>query len=359
MKRISLLPAIALLLCMTAEAADVTIVAYRPAPGQFVNTMPKATADDDSASMAAAAQKLLERNSMINLGGFGGYVTAKFNAPITNAAADDYDFVIEGNSFDGSSEPGVVWVSEDVNKNGLPDDPWYELYGSEAERSTRNYTITYYRPNAADDESKAAVEQYIRWEDNQGGSGYIPKNTFHKQSYYPMWIDEASITFSGTLLPDNGEFTNGQWVLKSYDWGYADNKPNTDTEGNSFKIEWARNEDGTPANLTSVDFVKIQTGINKINGTIGENSTEITDIRPIRESDTPSAITTTTDIKYSINPDICTIRFDKPVAKAAIVNMIGRTVATYADTDMIDFNALTRGVYICVTPQTTFKFIKK
>ena len=31
----------------------------------------------------------------------------------------------------GSSEPGIVLVSKDTNGNGLADDEWYELAGSE------------------------------------------------------------------------------------------------------------------------------------------------------------------------------------------------------------------------------------
>ena len=52
------------------------------------------------------------------------------------------DFMILGNSFysdlpeyqekkGGSCEPGIVMVSFDTNQNGLPDDEWYELAGSE------------------------------------------------------------------------------------------------------------------------------------------------------------------------------------------------------------------------------------
>lgn len=358
MKYISLILVLLSGLCFAVKAEHVTIVAYCPAPGQFVNTMPKATADDDSIGMASAAQQQLERGSMINLGGFGGYVIAKFDAPLTNQDTDDFDFIIEGNAYEGNSEPGVVWVSADANRNGLPDDPWYELYGSEAERSIRNYTITYYRPAKDDDEASAEITEYIRWEDNQGGSGYIPKNTFHKQSYFPLWTDAESLSFTGTLLPDNAENRDGIWILGSYGWGYADNKPNKDTEGNSFKMEWARNADGSPANLTTVDFVKIHTGINKINGVIGENSTEITGIRPIRENATAS-VSSPNDIGYFINQNTNTIIFGQRMPQVAVVNITGQTIAAYTDTDTIDFGALSQGIYICVTPEHTFKFIRK
>ena len=42
-------------------------------------------------------------------------------------------------------------VSVDVNGNGLPDDEWYELAGSEYQKPStiKNYEITYYRPDEA------------------------------------------------------------------------------------------------------------------------------------------------------------------------------------------------------------------
>lgn len=37
---------------------------------------------------------------------------------------------------------------QDINGNGLPDDEWYELKGSEAgkEETIQNFEVTYYRP---------------------------------------------------------------------------------------------------------------------------------------------------------------------------------------------------------------------
>lgn len=340
-------------------ADNATVVAYLPAPGQFVNTLPAATAEDDSVSMASAADAALQKGSMLHLGGFGGYVIAKFPSPISNAVVDDYDFRIFGNAYDGNAEPGVVWVSADDNQNGLPDDTWYELYGSEADRSTRPYSITYYRPSAADDAATGAVDRYIRWRASDDTEGFIPKNTFHKQSYYPLWIDADSITYTGTLLPDNAFDKNGDgsyWVLNAYDYGYADNKPNKDLDGCSFKIEWAHTADGTPANLDRIDFVKVQGGINKINGQIGECSTEITGIESIREL--ASAVENIVDFEYLVDSHQSIVTFGKTIGFVMIVSVNGQIVATYADTDVVDFSHLDRGVYVCVADGKSLKIIK-
>jgi hypothetical protein len=175
-------------------------------------------------------------------------------------------------------------VSVDTNGNGVPDDEWYELAGSEyyKKETLKNYEITYYRP----DENKEPVtcsnpnitdSTYVRWTDNYGNTGYISQLTFHKQPYYPQWISESSITFKGSRLADNAidESGNGSYyVLYAYDWGYADNHPNS-SEKSNFKIDWAVDSEGNPVDLPGVDFIKIYTGVNQFNGWLGECSTEV------------------------------------------------------------------------------------
>jgi hypothetical protein len=120
-----------------------------------------------------------------------------------------------GNSFDGSSEPGIVYVMQDANGNGLPDDTWYELAGSEFSKGTTNrkYSVTYTKP--------ASATADIPWTDSDGKSGVIGRNTYHSQNYYPAWaaagtatygsaagivnVTANSLKFTGTRLPDNNK----------------------------------------------------------------------------------------------------------------------------------------------------------
>lgn len=110
-----------------------------------------------------------------------------------------YDFSIPGNQFEGSNEPGVVWVMQDVNGNGKPDDEWYELRGSETggEWTVQEYAVTYYRP--------AGPRQGVKWTDNLGRSGQVAYlGQFHAQDYYyPLWLEEESHTYYGTGLRQN------------------------------------------------------------------------------------------------------------------------------------------------------------
>ena len=271
------------------------VLDYRPAPGQFVNELPKYVEGDTQEDMNRKAFNVIGKNNLgqITLGGYGGYVVLGFDHTIQNVAGLR-DFRIMGNAFEGSSEPGIVMVSVDANHNGLADDEWYELAGS-AHRDLAgetwldqakaagndvnlysNYEITYYRP-LTEPEDEKDFGSYIRWEDNQGKSGYRAKNVYHAQPYYPLWLSEEELTFRGTCLPQNGVDTSGEgthFVCFNFGFGYVDNDVN-DSTGATFDIDWAVDASGRKVELEGIDFIKIYTGVNQENGWIGECSTEV------------------------------------------------------------------------------------
>lgn len=268
---------------------------YKPAPGQFINILPEYEEGDTRERMNAKCLEYIggvANGSPVSLGGWGGYIVFGFDHTVINSGGE-YDFNIYGNTFAnasttgvGSSEPGIVMVSLDTNGNGLPDDEWYELKGSEHTSGTiwRNMNIKYFapqpnRPLAADpdpDDSGVCDRSYIRWESNHSDkkTGYIQRVTFHTQSYWPSWINDGTLEFTGTLLPEN--FTlgdGGQYTFRWFEWGYADNLPNTANPG--FRISDAINAEGDLVNLPGADFIKVYTGINQTCGSLGEGSTEI------------------------------------------------------------------------------------
>ena len=268
---------------------------YCPAPGQFINEMPRYEEGDTYETILQKAEESISGTNdiMISLGGYGGYVTFGFDHTVINIPGEK-DFRIWGNAFyellnpdqrGGSAEPGIVMVSYDTNCNGLPDDEWYELAGSEYYKAeTRhNYTITYRRPDPdripeEDDSGFLADINYIPWSDSDGASGHMAKNTFHNQSYYPLWIKADNISFTGTRLAPNGIDLSGTgryYVLYAYDWGYVDNHPNEYDELNSFDISWAVDSEGNKVHLPGVDFVRVYTGLNQYCGWLGETSTEL------------------------------------------------------------------------------------
>ena len=267
---------------------------YTPAPGQFINETKTGGFDGTQttreAAIAYAEARMSETDAngnpnpiWVSLGGFGGYIIVGFDHSIANS--DDYDLGILGNSFSSSSEPGVVWVMQDENGNGEPDDTWYELAGSETgkESTIQNYAVTYYRPSGAG--------MPVQWTDNLGNSGEVDYlKQFHRQDfYYPLWIEEDSYTLTGTCLEPRNYDASGNgsyWVNAEYDWGYVDNFSPVDCIGegdnsnavantNYFKISNAIDFECQPINLEFIDFVKVQCAVNAKSGWLGELSTEV------------------------------------------------------------------------------------
>lgn len=249
------------------ESGKLKVLEYCPAPGQFINE------GMDCKTMAEAnkwAQERLEKGLFVSLGAFGGYMIVKMPEEIKNRKG--YDFAIAGNPFEGSSEPGIVYVSEDVNRDGLANDPWYELKGSE--QSEGGYEVTYYRPS---------VPGEIHWKDNKGQEGVINYLAqFHDQMYYPQWIEQDSYTLKGSLLQDKVVEEGGVWKNGNFEWGYADNmgsdmakKSGGSYLHNQFDIDNAIDSGGKTVNLTQIHFVKVQSAILKNVPTIGEVSTEV------------------------------------------------------------------------------------
>jgi len=294
---------------VTKEAKELkTFIAkvfeFKPAPGQFVNDLPVANDSDTADRVLQRANSYLAKKNgdLISLGAFGGYVVFGFDHTILNIKGKR-DFRVLGNAFwaeanpnpnvgmrGGSSEAGVIMVSYDKNKNGLPDDEWYEIEGGghKMDKTIHNYEITYHRP----DPNKIPVAgggtgtvlftdmEYIYWKDNQGKEGYLAQNNAYNHSleYWPKWLkDQSTITFKGTRLPDNAvdeSGTGSYFVQYAFLYGYADNAPNNDDDS-GIDIDWANDKNGNRLKLPGIDFVKVYNGLNQQAGWLGETSTEI------------------------------------------------------------------------------------
>ena len=252
---------------------------YMPAPGQFINIMPEYEAGDTKEKMAEKCATILKANStgdkdnhgLVALGAYGGYITLHFDHSIANVEGSA-DLKITGNAFaeagndkGGSSEPGIIMVSKDINHNWLPDDPWYELSGSADVDSVGkvdyNYEITYTRKPM----------ESIPWTDSKGQSGVIARNTFHNQEYFPLWIDNDELHFQGTLLPKSGTVSKTGYIQLFYRCGYVDNRP----DDTLFDIADAVDADRKPVDLDFIDFVRIYCATNQGYPMIGETSTEV------------------------------------------------------------------------------------
>ncbi|MGI9525608.1 MAG: PKD-like domain-containing protein [Weeksellaceae bacterium] len=239
------------------------VLLYNPAPGQFMNT--------GVASLEAAEGIVGGNTGLLSLGAWGGYVEFTFDHTIENQTSAR-DFVIFSNAFNGSSEPGIVQVSFDENGNGIADDTWYEIAGDAHYEATtiRDYEITYYNPHDTTG---------IPFKDNQGNVDTLRTNTYHKQPYYPEFInDQDSVTFKGTKV--NAPFYKNEkgWVVSdNLAYGYVDNYSNefSNLRGNTIDISWAVDENLEPVKLKGIDFVRVYTGSFDQSDILGEMSTEV------------------------------------------------------------------------------------
>ncbi len=364
---------------------------YNPAPGQFINELPEYEAGDTKDDMIRKVEECLvgDEKILVSLGAYGGSVTFGFDHMIVNVPGV-YDFTILGNAFyassnpnpnapkeGGSSEPGIVMVSYDANGNGLPDDEWYELAGSEysSAATIHNYKITYHKPdpnkeNDPDTDYPFINDRsYIKWVSNQNTEGYVCRNTFHAQSYYPNWISDNTMSFTGTKLANNytDESGNGSYYVQySYPWGYADNQPNNN-ERSGFKIEWAVDKNGNKVHLPGINFVKVYTAVNQYCGWLGETSTEIMGAQDLHIDAAgvndvvvdknfisiinSGSVSSTLRIKYEGDDTIAKIY--------TLSGILYKTIRLTSGINEIDVENLASGIYLLNTNNKIFKFLRK
>lgn len=288
-----------------AQTQEVSVLEYCPAPGQFVNLLPEVEEGMTKEQVLKACEEQLSKPGyLVHLGGYGGYITVKFDHPVENKKGSD--LLIKGNgmyaaddpkygkeTIGGSIEPGLVFV-------GVGDTPetaqWYELAGSEYyTQEWHKNEITYYRPTA---ESGSATlpgsmcDMYIKheilWENRDktgewtGATFWYPKMAAHRQTYWPLWETADELKFTGPRVPGNAvEYTvngNPYWVQYRYSadaYGYVDACPANDELYSSFDIDWAVDDNGKHVALDHVDFVRVMTGVLNCCGLLGETSTEI------------------------------------------------------------------------------------
>ncbi|MDR1987040.1 MAG: hypothetical protein LBP88_08740, partial [Treponema sp.] len=246
------------------KAQAATCIEFSPAPGQFVGrgngysnpVIPNLSSLTEE-EVRDLVQEYLDGNKTFNnanvdgqvfsLGGWGGYYILGFDHSVPNASGADLR-IPSNHHVAGMAEAGVVWVSQDSNGDGKPNELWYQLKGSQAS-PTKGYAMAYFKPT---DASSAF------WIDTQGGAGTFSYYS-NGNDGYPYHITGRTgtyVLFTGTLLQDSN--------LSGY----------VDAGTLTFDLSDAVDAAGNGVSLEYIDFVKVQTGLNKGEGSLGEYSPE-------------------------------------------------------------------------------------
>ena len=155
------------------------------------------------------------------------------------------------------------------------------------------------------------------------GSGSVVYNNWHQHNYFPLYnnyfvsvnghtaLDGIKNLIEGLDLSSYAEYDNtgsaaaltmrgvrlfsegNSYAPDKFLFGYADCHPNglltteqvnpyttgrtsnSNSNGDPMDLSWAVDDDGTPVELDSVRYVRVYTGVQQMNGIMGESSTEI------------------------------------------------------------------------------------
>lgn len=250
----------------TAQRAGTGLVAFLPAPGQFVNEGANSSGwggaftKKDANTLKGIVEGYVSTG--VSLGSFGGYVVMDFGEPakdatgkvtggIFNDAANAYgvDFTLYGNAMGTWAEPGCVQVSQDGST-------WYTLAGSlhyqtptytvatdetvtETDEEGHplsdfktitvsksgaiwNYSVTYTNPVAENDTlatgesgttGKNVVYSYTGLSEN--GKGRVLFNNWHRHSYFPL-LNNYFVSVNGHTALDGIVNTISPLALGDY-----------------------------------------------------------------------------------------------------------------------------------------------
>ena len=303
------------------------VVSYVPAPGQFINgeVSDGSSFNDPSAALGPPTGGGLvspDNSGVVTLGGFGGEIVLGFDETVEDDPLNPMgiDAIVYGNAFwVGSSgevrwaEAGVIEISLDVNRNGLADDAWYVIPGSDI-----------------DGENPLGVFEVMVWDDDPGTAvppldvSLYPDPLLYPGigSSYETGGFRLPLVFDGLTLSNAASDEPG--VVERY-WGYADVSPtlelgDVDADGvvedagvdpgvfytrpdNRYEVgvsggsgggdgfdigEAVDPATGERAGLRGFDFVRIRTASGVAVGVFGEKSVEVdavADVRPVEPSD--------------------------------------------------------------------------
>lgn len=280
------------------------VVDFSPAPGQFVNDPAYDAPSNALGPPDGAGTSNGNETSVVSLGGFGGSITLGFDHTIENDPLNPLgmDFIVFGNAFwlggDDQrhfAECAVVEVSRDSNGNGLPDDEWYLIRGTYISDPLGQFTVKTWDDDTGDSTYPPALDTWVP----PGRSGVwwtagfeLPSATFapplqvvNNPSADPTregivgYAEYTPVLFLGDLNGDDVVDDPGMTPEAFYtvpDDPFRVGVTPGSGGGDAFDISWATERfSGKPVHLTGIDFVRVTTAVDALQGVLGEVSAEV------------------------------------------------------------------------------------
>jgi hypothetical protein len=184
----------------------------------------------------------------------GSYILLKFNSPIEDHPDNimGLDCIVYGNAFwvGGNPlrkwvEPAIIEISEDVNGNGEPDDPWYIIPGS---RNLSRDVLPQGMPNPTPSLAGNVVNSNTYGTENDWGYAELTPTV---QKYLDNFMRPDDPLKTGLTERSGG--------------------------GDAFDIKWALpvDETGNPEGIARFHFLRLSAFINMIDGAVGDVTPEI------------------------------------------------------------------------------------
>ncbi|MFT3686059.1 MAG: GC-type dockerin domain-anchored protein [Phycisphaerales bacterium] len=276
--------------CAAQSPFATRVLEYTPSPGQNVSN-PQFNDPARALGAPVGGGVLAADNSkVVTLGGFGGSITLGFDhsiidRPPTATNPTGADLIVFGNAFWAGgnpdlrwAEPGVIEVSRDDNGNGLADDAWYVIRGTQLPEQPQSAFTTVTLNTGIERSGYLLTDPLFNSVVLMNPAGEGMQGVYGYADCSPTMVLGD---FDGDGLPDRGG-VDPAWfftvpsdprstVISTFSGG-----------GDAVDIASAVRPDGTLAGLDRVDFVRIRTGVNIVRNVLGEVSTELSGVAEVR-----------------------------------------------------------------------------
>ncbi|MCE2925935.1 MAG: hypothetical protein LW822_10910 [Phycisphaeraceae bacterium] len=248
------------------------VVSYTPGPGATAGFTNPAAAIGPPLGGSTSSP---DNSKLVSLGSLGGSITLAFDEPIPNLSPSPanplaLDLIVFGNAFYVANnpnrrfaEPGIIEVSRDTNANGLADDHWFVIPGSHLTLPTSTPLTL---PQNIFTQNNFPILNNPLGQDatNEGALGYADCTPTIALGD----LDADGIIDAPLLNPD-------RFYTSPDDPTRVGISPFTGG-GDAVDISAARNPTtGDPANLTTIDFVRITTALTGGTPALGPISTDL------------------------------------------------------------------------------------